>query len=85
MQNKAFFTVTEVAKMLKISRVAVYKRIKMGKLRVQKAGRIFLIPKKEIERLSIGGLSDKTKQSIDAVVEKAVTEYGETFKLLGKE
>lgn len=44
-------TVGRAAKILKLSRVCVYKRIKQGKILSLKLGDITYIPKTEIERL----------------------------------
>jgi len=79
------YTVFEIASLLDISRIAVYKKIKQGKIKAEKIGRRIFVSKKEVENLNIGGLSDKKKQKIDKVVNKAMEEFGETFKLLGKE
>ncbi len=52
MESKEFFTTSELAKKLGISRVAVFKKIKNGVIKAQKIGRNFVIYKKDIEILS---------------------------------
>lgn len=49
MVNKEFYTTAELAKMLKISRVAVFNKIKSGEIKAQKLGRNFVIFKKDID------------------------------------
>lgn len=85
MENKEFITTTELAKMLGISRVAVFKKIKSGRIKATKIGRNFVIRKKDISEIIGGTLSEKNKGQIEEAVDKTVTEYGETLRLLGRE
>lgn len=85
MNNKEFFSTSEVAKILGISRVAVFNRIKKGKILATKVGRNFVIPKSEIESVLGRELSEKDKKIISEGVKKVLEEYGETLKKLGKE
>jgi len=52
MKSKDFFTTSEYAKKLGISRVAVFKKIKSGVINAQKMGRNFVIYKKDVENFS---------------------------------
>ena len=83
--EKKYFSTVEVAKILGISREAVLKRIKTGKLRSERLGRNFMIPKTEIDSLTDGILDEQKKKMIRDAVKKIVSEYGEALKLLGKE
>lgn len=49
MQNKNFYTTSELAKVLKIIRVSVLKRIGTGSIKAIKMGRNFVIFKKDID------------------------------------
>lgn len=49
MINKSFYTTVELAKLLGISRVAVFNRIKSGEIKAEKMGRNFVIFKKDID------------------------------------
>jgi excisionase family DNA binding protein len=84
MKNKKFLSTTELAKILNISRIAVYKRIKSGKIKAIRVGRNFVIAKKDLGGVLEGELTDKGKLEIEKAVKKTVKEYGETLKLLGK-
>lgn len=53
MKSKDFYTTTELAKILKISRVAVFNKIKRGEIKAQKMGRNFVIFKKDLENIDI--------------------------------
>lgn len=48
-QEKDFYTTSELAELLKISRVSVFKRVRRGSIRGQKMGRNFIIFKKDLD------------------------------------
>jgi len=83
MENKDFFSTAELAKVLGISRVAVFNRIKKGEIKATKIGRSFVIAKKDLENILSTGISDNDKEKINRAVKKTVKEYGETLKMLG--
>lgn len=84
-----FISVAELAKMLGISRVAVFKKIQKGQIVAQKVGRSYVIAREEADTILHGTksrvLTQEGKEEIEKAVEKVVDEYGETLKLLGKE
>lgn len=53
MEQKNFYTTTELAKLLNISRIAVFNKIKKGDIKAQKMGRNFVIFKKDIGDIDI--------------------------------
>jgi excisionase family DNA binding protein len=83
MLNKRFLSTTQVAKLLGISRISVFNRIKKGDIKAEKVGRNFIINRNEVAHLLGEELSDNDKKEIDKAVQKTVKEYGETLKLLG--
>ncbi len=83
--DKNFLSTSEVAKLLGISRIAVFKKIKLGKIRAKKIGRNFAIAKNDLPEVLGVVLQNSKKQEIEEAVKKTVKEYGETLKLLGKE
>lgn len=89
MKNDAYISIAEMAKMLGISRIAVYKQVKKGKIKAIKIGRSFAIPKsalnKKVGNIKGKPLSDSEKRMIEKAVKKTVEEYGEVLKKLGKE
>ncbi|MBI4812164.1 helix-turn-helix domain-containing protein [Candidatus Falkowbacteria bacterium] len=85
MDKKNFITTAELAKILGISRVAVFKRIKGGKIKAVKAGRNFIIDEKDLSGILEKTLSDNKKREIKGAVDKVINDYGETLKLLGRE
>lgn len=76
---------TELAKMLGVSHVAVYKKIKSGRIKAQKVGRNYVIDRDQVPEIVGAVLSDDLKRRIDASVKRIVRQYGETLRLLGRE
>jgi len=48
MKEKSFYTIKELAELLEISRISVFKRVRQGSILGQKMGRNFVIFKKDI-------------------------------------
>jgi len=82
MQDKRYFSTAEAAKILGISRIAVFKRIKNGQLKAKKFGRNFIIDKSFLISDQSSSLNNKQKKIIDQAVQKTVREYGKTLKML---
>lgn len=84
--NKEYYSTLEVAKLLGISRVAMFYKIKSGEIPAHKFGRGYFIAKKHLENLLDNGdtLTDQKKKEIEESIKKTVKEYGETLDLLGK-
>ena len=85
MKKNAYITIPELAKILGISRIAVYRKVKSGKIKAVKIGKAYAISKKYITDISGGNLKAGDKKEIDVAVQKTVKEYGEVLKLLGRE
>ena len=85
MENKLFFSTGELAKLSGISRVAIFKKIKNGQIRAKKQGRNYAVPAGEARKIIAAKIAPKNEAIIKKAVNLAVKEYGETFKLLGKE
>lgn len=81
--NNRFLSTTELAKILGISRIAVYKKIKFGKIKATRAGRNFVIETKDLGGVLGTEISEKEKITVEKAVKKTVREYGETLRLLG--
>jgi excisionase family DNA binding protein len=83
--KKNLLSSTEVAKLLGISRIAVFKKIKSGQIKAKKIGRNYVIDRKDLPLTADSFLSAATKKIIEEAVSKTVREYGETLRMLGKE
>lgn len=75
-------SVTETAKLLRISRTAVLKKIKTGALEARKIGNGYFINKDDLTNVSDREVSKSQKEIINASVKKTIDEYGETLRLL---
>ncbi|KKS89512.1 MAG: binding domain protein, excisionase family protein [Parcubacteria group bacterium GW2011_GWF2_43_11] len=84
-KNSQFVSTAELAKLLGISRIAVFKKIKNGEIKATKVGRAFIIDKKDIPEIAGNALSEENKRGIEESVVKTIKEYGETLRLLGEE
>jgi len=80
-----YITIPELARILGLSRVAVFKRVKKGSIKAFKIGRNYAIPRAYIDSILGKALNNSDKKEIDMAVRKTVKEYGRTLKLLGKE
>ena len=84
-KNK-FISTSEAAKILKISRIAVFKKIKSGELRAVKIGRNYAIEKEELDKMGNPMFSGKSNpERIEKAVDRTVQQYKETLELLGKD
>jgi excisionase family DNA binding protein len=84
-RRKKYLSTSEVAKILGISRIAVFKKIKSGEISAQKIGRNYAIPTKNLHSQIWHKLNNQEKKEIAKAVKQIVKEYGETLRLLGKE
>lgn len=85
MKKGEYITIPQLAKILGISRIAVYRKVKKGQIKAVRIGRTFAIPQRQIGAILGKTLRREDKQQIEAAVRKTVREYGETLKLLGLE
>lgn len=85
MKKSEYLTIPQLAKILGISRIAVYRKVKKGQIKAVKIGRTFAIPQKQITAILGKTLHQKDKKEIDRAVAKTIKEYGHTLKLLGSE
>jgi excisionase family DNA binding protein len=83
--NKEFVTIPELAKLLGISRIAVFKKVKSGSIKAKKVGRIYRIPMAKVDELLGKELTAQNKNEIETAIKKTVQEYGEVLKMLGRE
>lgn len=85
MKKSGFITIPQLAKILGISRIAAYRKVKKGQIKAVRIGRNFAIPQKQIAAILGKTLRSEDKKQIDDAVKKTVKEYGRTLKLLGSE
>lgn len=85
MKKGEYLTIPQFAKILGVSRIAIYRKVKKGQIKAVKIGRNFAIPQKQIADILGKNLRQEDKKEIDSAVKKTVKEYGRVLKLLGSE
>ena len=83
--EKKFYSTMEAAKILRVSRISIFNRIRAGKIAAEKVGRNYNISREALFEALGEKVGDKSKNEIGRAAQKALKEYGETFKRLGKE
>jgi len=82
MESEKYISIAQLAKILGISRIAVYKRVKKGQIEAIRIGKVYAI---SASNISGKNLTQKSKNNIVEAVKKTVYEYGEALKMLGDE
>jgi excisionase family DNA binding protein len=85
MKKSRYITVPELAGILGISRVAVYKKVRKGQIKAVRIGRNYAIPRRYLTDILGEALNQKDKKQIDDAIEKTVKDYGEVLRLLGSD
>ena len=85
MVNEKYLTVPQLAELLGVSRITIYKRVKKGQIPAIKVGKTYIITDETVASILGKKTTEKRKKLIDTAVRKTVQEYGEVLKQLGKE
>ncbi|MDD8021172.1 MAG: helix-turn-helix domain-containing protein [Acidobacteriota bacterium] len=85
MEKNEFMTIPQLARLLGLSRIAVYNKVKSGEIKAVRIGRTYAINTKDVACILGKTLTKKSKEKIDQAIKKAVDEYGEVLRLLGQE
>ncbi|MCD6516043.1 MAG: helix-turn-helix domain-containing protein [Candidatus Aminicenantes bacterium] len=85
MENNKYITIPQMAKILGLSRIAVYKKVKKGEIEAIRIGRNYAIHKKSVANILGKDLKEKDKNEIDKAIKKTLEEYGDVLKRLGRE
>jgi excisionase family DNA binding protein len=79
------YSTTEIAHILHLSRVEIFRRIKSGRITAQKIGRNYVISHDSLTEALEKTLGVHKKQEIEKAIDKALKEYKEVFIKLGEE
>jgi excisionase family DNA binding protein len=85
MKNEDYLSIPQLAEILGLSRIAVYRKVKKGEIRAIRIGRNYAVSKDELAGILGKTLQEEAKNEIDRAVKKTVREYGEVLRLLGNE
>lgn len=83
--EKNYYSAPEIAKLLGVSRIAIFKKIKSGQIRAEKIGRNYIIPKDEYTAILGLVVPERRKKDIENTVERVVKKYGSALRKLGEE
>ena len=84
-EKTEYISLAELAKILGISRIAVYKKVKKGDIKAIRIGRSYAVPRSFISSILGHELRKDEKDEIKAAVDRTVKEYGEVLKRLGSQ
>ena len=85
MAKEKYITIPELARLLGVSRIAIYNRVKKGQIPAIKIGKTYAITDQTIADILGKKVMERGKKRIDAAVQRTVREYGDVLKRLGKE
>lgn len=86
LSDKKFFSVSEAASIIGVSRVTVFLWIKKGIILAEKVGRNYVISHDELlKHIDRRPINEEEKKQVKAALDRAILDYGETIKMLGNE
>ncbi len=85
MVNDKYITIPQLAELIGLSRIEVYRKVRKGQIKAEKIGKIYVITDNEAANILGEKTSVKDKSRIEKAVKKTVKEYDEVLRKLGKE
>ena len=85
MINEKYITIPQLAKLMGLSRIEVYRKVRKGQIKAEKIGKMYVITDSEVAHILGEKISSKEKNQIEKAVKKTVKDYGEVLRKLGKE
>lgn len=82
--EKDYYSTTETAKILNVSRKTVFQWSRDGKIKATKVGKNYIIPHSAILEKLGKTLGKDKKAEIEKSIDRAMKEYKQTFKMLGR-
>jgi len=85
MVEQKYITIPQLAKLLGLSRIEVYRKVRKGQIPAIRIGRNYAISDRDVARILGEEISNEDKDQIEEAVKKVVKDYGEVLKRLSKE
>lgn len=85
MKQERYISIPQLAKLLGVSRIAIYNRVKKGQIPAIKIGRDYAISDQTLDDILGKRVTDNGKKRINDAVKRTIREYGEVLKQLAKE
>ncbi len=83
--TKDYYSIEEVANILRVSKKTIWQWIKDGRVKTRRVGRSNTFPHAIVMELLGQTIKPQERINIEKIINKALKEYGETFKKLGNE
>lgn len=84
-KEKKYYSAPEIARLLGVSRVAIFKKIKSGQIHAEKIGRNYIISKEEYAAILGLFVPERRKKDIENAVDCVIKKYGPALRKLGEE
>jgi len=84
-QTNKLFTVPQLADLLGVSRVTIWRKVRSGEIPAQNVGGMNLISQEEISHVLSKNITQAEKDAIDEAVRKGIADFSEVFKELARE
>ena len=82
MSNNKYLSITDLAQIMGLSRVQVFRKIKAKQIPAEKIGNFYVIPRDYAASIT-GEMTKKDERTIKKGVARVIKEYGEVIKKLG--
>ena len=83
--TKEFYSTTEAANIFRVSRKTILMWIENEKIKADKVGRNYIIPHSSIVEKIGKTLGTERKEEIEKTIDKAMEDFEQTLRRLGKE
>lgn len=80
--KREVYSVTEVAKLMGISRTHVLRKIKVGEIPATKVGKTYIINRSDLPGI-YRHITDKDKKEVETAVNRTLSEYEDVIRKLG--
>ena len=82
MERKPYVSVPQAAKILRKSRIAIYKQVKSGKVEAVRIGKNYMITKTSLKRMILNRTIKDIERDINHAVKKAIREFENVLELI---
>lgn len=82
-KRNIFLSVSQVSKILGLSRTHILRLIQKGEIPAEKVGRSYIVPEEGLPGI-YRPLSDKEQRQVHEAVDKTFREYGDVIRKLGQ-
>jgi len=85
MVKQKYITIPQLAKLLGLSRIEVYRKVRKSQIPAIRIGRNYAISDRDVAQILGKEMSGKDKKQVKIACKKAVRDYGKVLKKLSRE